>query len=91
MSAVRINYNCVILFSYINHYIYKTGACLIYLPPYSPDLNPIEEAFSAIKAFLRRHEDHFTSDAQLAYLINMATLSITSDDAVGWFADCGYV
>lgn len=30
-----------------------TGARLIYLPPYSPDFNPIEEAFSAIKAWLR--------------------------------------
>jgi hypothetical protein len=57
----------------------------------SPDLNPIEEAFSAIKAFLRRHEDHFKSEAQIAYLINMAASSITSDDAVGWFADCGYI
>jgi len=67
------------------------GARLIYLPPYSPDFNPIEEAFSAIKAFLRRHEDHFTSDTQLEYLIYLATSSITSDDAIGWFADCGYV
>jgi transposase len=69
----------------------QSGARLIYLPPYSPDFNPIEEAFSSIKAFLRRHEDHFTSDAHLQYLINLAASSITPDDAIGWFADCGYI
>ena len=44
-----------------------------------------------MKAFLQRHEDHFTSDTQLEYLINLALSSITPDNAIGWFADCGYV
>jgi transposase len=35
------------------------GVCIEFLPPYSPDLNPIEEAFSKIKAFIRRHSDIF--------------------------------
>jgi len=34
----------------------SVGAILIYLPPYSPDLNPIEEAFSYVKAYLKAHE-----------------------------------
>jgi transposase len=67
------------------------GAKLIYLPPYSPDLNPIEEAFSAVKAWLRRHEHLFTSPESLLGLVHLAILAITSDDAMGWFYDCGYV
>lgn len=35
------------------------GVRLIYLPPYSPDLNPIEEAFSYVKAHIRRHGQEF--------------------------------
>jgi len=35
----------------------ERGVILEFLPPYSPDLNPIEEAFSAIKQYLRRHRD----------------------------------
>jgi len=42
------------------------GARLIYLPPYSPDFNPIEEAFSSIKATLQRNERYFTGTEQIA-------------------------
>ena len=67
------------------------GGCLIYLPLYSPDYNPIEEAFSVIKAFLRRHESHFAGSEQIPWLVNWAIASITADDALGWFSDCGYL
>ena len=70
-----------------------TGARLIYLPSYSPDYNPIEEAFSVIKAFLRRHEARFTSPEQIPWLVNLnqAIAAISVDDAAGWFSDCGYM
>ena len=67
------------------------GAWLIFLPPYSPDFNPIEEAFSAIKAFLRRHEAYFTGPEQIPWLVSQAVVSISSDDALGWFSDCRYM
>jgi len=67
------------------------GARLVYLPPYSPDFNPIEEAFSAVKAFLKRHEEEFIDAASLQWLIHQAAVSISSDDARGWFGDCGYL
>ena len=67
------------------------GALLIYLPPYSPDFNPIEEAFSAIKAWLRRHEAQFDAPEKLPWMIHSAIASVTSRDAFGWFDDCGYV
>lgn len=66
-------------------------AKLIYLPPYSPDLNPIEEAFSAIKAFLRRHQDELVTNADLPALILRAMEYITEEMAEGWFSDCGYI
>jgi hypothetical protein len=67
------------------------GARLVYLPPYSPDLNPIEEAFSSIKAWLRRHEGDFEHERQLPWLIHQAVASVTAADAIGWFGDCGYL
>ena len=48
------------------------GARLIFLPHYSPDFNPIEEAFPAIKAFLRRHEAYFTGPEQILWLVSQA-------------------
>ncbi|KAJ3503155.1 hypothetical protein NMY22_g18348 [Coprinellus aureogranulatus] len=69
----------------------ECGARLIYLPPYSPDFNPIEEAFSAIKAFLRREEANFTSPDQIPWLVTQAVASVSAEDALGWFYDCGYL
>lgn len=63
----------------------------MYLPPYSPDFNPIEEAFSAIKAWLRRNESQMTGNIQLPWLIHQAIYAITASDAMGWFHDCGYI
>lgn len=59
---------------------------LIFLPPYSPDFNPIEEAFSAIKAYLRRHCDDMTLS-----LMDEACRSITTKAAQGFFCSAGYV
>ncbi len=67
------------------------GAKLIYLPPYSPDFNPIEEAFSSIKAWLRRHESLYVDPEQLQWLIHLAAASVTAEMAWGWFKDCGYI
>jgi transposase len=64
------------------------GAFLWHLPPYSPDFNPIEEAFSQVKAFLRRAQAR-TDDA-LRAATWAALASITPTDIAGWFAHCGY-
>jgi len=65
------------------------GADLIYLPPYSPDLNPIELAWSKIKTILRRFKARTFSD--LIAALKQALLAITPQDIQGWFAHCGYV
>jgi transposase len=65
------------------------GAHLWYLPPYSPDLNPIEEAFSKVKAFLRSAAPRTPDDHSTA--IWAALRTITPQDATGWFAHAGYL
>jgi transposase len=57
-----------------------TVAKLIYLPPYSPDFNPIEHAFHSIKAWLRCHEAQALNPAVQPWLIHQATVSITVED-----------
>jgi transposase len=59
---------------------------LIFLPPYSPDLNPIEQAFLCIKAYLRR----FWQDFSLS-IIDRACQHVTSNMAWGFFKASGYV
>jgi transposase len=64
------------------------GAQLLYLPPYSPDFNPIEQAWSKVKELLRAAKARtlpLLDDA-----ITAALAAITADNAVGWFRHCGY-
>lgn len=70
---------------------------LEYLPPYSPDKNPIEEAFSSIKHWIRRHRDtirpQLESDDTLQALSALydAVDSVTAAKARGWFSHAGYL
>jgi transposase len=64
------------------------GCELLYLPPYSPDLNPIEECFSKIKSLLRKAEAR--SREVLVEAMGRAMSSITERDAQGFFENCGY-
>jgi transposase len=64
------------------------GARVLYLPPYSPDLNPIELCWSKLKALLREfgaRTRHALDDA-----IRRAMDLIDGADATAWFAHCGY-
>jgi transposase len=63
-------------------------ADLVFLPSYSPDLNPIEEAFSKIKALVRK-EGARVCEA-LVEAIGRALAAVTIEDAAGWFAHAGY-
>jgi transposase len=72
----------------IKEMIEQRGCQLVYLPAYSPDLNPIEEAFSKIKGLVRKAETR-TKEA-LVEAIGSALSAITSRDARGFFEHCGY-
>ncbi|MGH2517307.1 MAG: IS630 family transposase, partial [Ktedonobacterales bacterium] len=61
---------------------------LLYLPPYSPDCTPIEQAFSKIKAILRGLGARTNESLQEA--VRLAIEAVTPDDAAAWFAHAGY-
>jgi transposase len=64
------------------------GARLLFLPPYSPDFNPIEHTFSKVKQSLRRAQAR--TDDTLRDATWTAFTTVTPADAAGWFAHCGY-
>jgi len=64
------------------------GCRLLFLPAYSPDFSPIEEAFSKVKSVLRRTGARTREALQEA--IAQALDLITAQDARGWFLHCGY-
>jgi transposase len=66
----------------------SVGAELWYLPPYSPDLNPIEKMWSKVKAILRRLKAR--TEQELISAIAEALEHITPQDVKGWFSSCGY-
>ena len=68
--------------------IEECGAKLLYLPPYSPDLNPIEKCWSKIKTYLRKAKSRTYETLSLA--LKEALQRITAADIKGWFASCGY-
>ena len=68
--------------------IESVGAQVWFLPPYSPDLNPIEKMWSKIKAILRTLKAR-TKEA-LINAVAKALDAITASDAKGWFNSCGY-
>jgi transposase len=69
-----------------------------FLPPYSPDYNPIELAFSAIKAHIRRNGSIVRAawasdggDADVYMRLLEAVFTVKQEDARGWYEHCGYL
>jgi transposase len=72
----------------VEELIEARGADLVFLPSYSPDLNPIEEAFSKIKALVRKAGARVRE--ALVEAIGRALAAVTPEDAAGWFIHAGY-
>lgn len=72
----------------VRELIEQQGCQLLYLPPYSPDFNPIEQAWSKLKARLRA--EGARSRAALETALGPALATIRPQDAQGWFRLCGY-
>jgi transposase len=68
--------------------ITQVGAEVLFLPAYSPDLNPIEMMWSKVKQWLRSVEAR--NHADLITAIGQALARVTPQDALNWFAHCGY-
>lgn len=65
------------------------GAQVWFLPPYSPDFNPIEKMWAKLKAYLRKVKAR--TKEGLWQAIGDALKTITTSDASGWFQSCGYI
>jgi transposase len=68
--------------------IAQAGAHVMFLPAYSPDFNPIEQMWSKVKNTLRSLEAR--TQPSLIAAIGKALAGITRQDAINWFAHCGY-
>jgi transposase len=66
----------------------QAGAEVLFLPAYSPDFNPIEKMWSKVKASLRTAEAR--TPEELTPAIAAALAKVTPQDALHWFASCGY-
>ena len=72
----------------IRDMIESVGAELWFLPPYSPDLNPIEKMWGKIKTILRTLKAR--TEKALINAIAKALEAVTASDVKGWFKSCGY-
>jgi transposase len=68
--------------------IYQKGACVFFLPPYSPDLNPIELSWAKMKAGLKKLKPRTTEE--LIPALQIALNSFTQEDIANWFKHDGY-
>jgi len=73
----------------------ERGARLLYLPSHSPDLNPIELAFSSIKDWLRTNQDQEDQEREaegsVYDTLRQAVHSVSAESAKGWYKHCGYI
>jgi transposase len=83
MDNVRFHKNSAII-----EKIERTGAKVVFLPPYSPDLSPIENMWSKIKYFLKYCKPR--SNAEFHTGLANALEQINEDDLIGWYEECGY-
>jgi len=72
----------------VRQVIEAVGARLLYLPPYSPDLNPIEKCWAKIKQVLRSLKARTSEAREAAMTAALATIS--AENARAWFQYCGY-
>ncbi len=72
----------------VRELVEQRGCELLYLPPYSPDLNPIEEAFSKIKGLLRKAEAR--NRETLVEVMSQVLSAVSGQDACGFFEHAGY-
>ena len=73
----------------VTELIQQTGALVHWLPPYSPDYNPIEEAFSKTKSMMKAMEVEMQVLQDIETIVYAAFSTITPSDCRGWIADSG--
>lgn len=69
----------------------QAGARLIFLPPYSPDLNPAEEVFSQVKSIMKQNDQLFQITSTPRVLLSMAFSMVTTQDCLQFISHSGYL
>lgn len=82
----NVNFHCS---DAVRNAIESAGCTLVFLPPYSPELNPIENMWSKVKNYLRSIMPKTLSDYHIA--LSEALDSVTDYDCEGWFGKSGYI
>ena len=72
----------------VGELLHDAGIKLLYLPPYSPDLNPIEKLWSKVKSIWGKLRVRTTDDLDAAF--PFAFCQVSPDDCAGWFRSSGY-
>lgn len=90
-TSILVMDNCSIHHvQFVKDYINDSGILLLFLPPYSPDLNPIESVFGYVKDYLKKHEELMQVFTNSSDLIQAGFEAITADMCENWIANCGY-
>ena len=91
-NSVLVMDNCSIHhITEVKQFLQQSGILVLFLPPYSPDSNPIEEAFSYVKGYLRKHDVLLQSLHNPTTVIQAALDSITSEHCNSWISHSGYL
>ena len=91
-NSILIMDNCSVHHvSTVKNLLQQAGILLLFLPPYSPDLNPVEEAFSYVKNYLRKHDQLLQAIIDPTDVIQAAIDSITPNHSNAWINDSGYI
>lgn len=91
-NSILIIDNCAIHKSNaLREVIEALGILLVFLPPYSPDFNPIEESFSCVKAWIRRNWLRMQNAEDPFIAIYEASGAVTGDKSKEWFRHSGYL
>ena len=84
--------NCSVHHVEVTELLRQAGIVVLFLPPYSHDLNPLEEAFGYIKGYLRKYDELFPQSIPSPIdLIKTAFDSITEEHCQAWISDSGYL
>ena len=68
----------------------EAGILVLFLPPYSPDLNPAEELFSSVKYYLKEHDEILQAMDDPLHLLKAAFENTTPEKCIGWIQHSGY-
>ena len=71
--------------------IESIGCLVVFLPPYSPDLNPIEEVFSSVKSFMKANESILQVTDNVEDVVTAAFADITPEQCQAWINEAGYM